>query len=163
MIVEKLRRDHQLESFDCGEESLNLWLQEFAWTNQRGDSAQTYLALDSNQVVGYYALAVGSVERDEAPERVAKGLPRHPVGVVVLARLAVDVSAQGSGLGEALLKHALRRISAAADVAGVRAVLVHAIGDDARRFYERFGFIEHPEGSYRLMMMMKDLRRSLAE
>ncbi len=91
-------------------------------------------------MVGYYSLTAGSVRSEEAPARVAKGLAKHPIGVILLARLAVDRREQGNGLGRALLKDALLRILAAADTIGARAVLVHAIDEQARKFYEHFGF-----------------------
>ena len=98
--IEKLRREHDIASFDCGSATLTTWLQKFAWSNQQADSAKTYVALRANRVVGYYALTAGSVHKHESPERIAKGLANHPVGIVLLARLAVDVNEQGKGLGK---------------------------------------------------------------
>ena len=89
-FIEKLRRDHDLSSFDCGKPALTNWLQKFAWANQQADFAKTYMACRANRVVGYYALTAGSVHKHESPQRIAKGLANHPVGVVLLARLAVD-------------------------------------------------------------------------
>ena len=126
--IDRLRRDFDHSQFDCGTPSLNEWLQRFAWTNQQSDSARTYVALEGKRIAGYYALTTGSVHRHEAPRRVAKGLANHPVGVIRLARLAVDRMAQGKGLGKALLFDALSRIEEAAAIIGVRAVLVHAGG-----------------------------------
>src|SRR5579863_1721352 len=102
-IVEKLRRELDLSIFDCGSPALNTWLRKFAWLNHQADSAKTYVALRENRVAGYYALTTGSVHKHESPERIAKGLANHPVGVVLLARLAVDVTEKGKGLGKALL------------------------------------------------------------
>src|SRR5207249_7210979 len=99
--------------------------------NQQSDSAITYVAVRENRVAGYYALAAGSVHKHESPERIAKGLANHPVGVVLLARLAVDSNEQGKGLGKALLFDALKRVEEAADIVGVRAVMVHAIDEAA--------------------------------
>ena len=99
------------------------WLRKFAWTNQQADAAKTYVALDGDCVAGYYALTTGSVRKHESPQRIAKGLANHPVGIVLLARLAVDRTQQGPGLGKALLFDALSRIEDAADIVGVRAVL----------------------------------------
>lgn len=158
---EKLSPAHDLSSFDCGNRSLNEWLKRFALVNQRNDSAQTYVAQRKGAVVGYYALTAGSVRPDSAPARIAKGLARHPIGVILLARLAVDRSEQGRGLGKALLKDALLRIAGAADTIGARAVLVSAIDEDARRFYEHFGFERSPLAEFELMLLMKDLRASL--
>ena len=112
-------------------------------------------------VVGYYSLTPGSVRKEEAPLRVGKGLANHPIGVIVLARLAVDRREQGAGLGKALLKDALVRIESAAEIVSARAVLVHAIDDRARAFYEHFGFEQSPIDRFRLLLLMKDLRASL--
>ena len=161
--IDRLRRDFDHSQFDCGTPSLNEWLQRFAWTNQQSDSARTYVALEGKRIAGYYALTTGSVHRHEAPRRVAKGLANHPVGVIRLARLAVDRMAQGKGLGKALLFDALSRIEEAAAIIGVRAVLVHAVDDEARRFYLHFGFEESPVNAYWLLLLMKDLRRAIGE
>ncbi len=93
--IEKLRREHDLSLFDCGNPALTNWLRKFAWTNQQAGSAKTYVALAGNRVAGYYALTAGSVRKRESPERIAKGLANHPVGVVLLARLAIDKRSQG--------------------------------------------------------------------
>lgn len=159
--VEKLRRDHDLSSFDCGNPALTTWLQKFAWTNQQADSARTYVACRKHRVVGYYSLTTGSVHKHESPERIAKGLANHPIGIVLLARLAVDVNEQGQGLGKALLFDALRRVENAAEIVGVRAVLVHAIDDAARKFYEHFNFDPSPVDAFHLMLLLKDIRRAL--
>jgi GNAT superfamily N-acetyltransferase len=155
----KLRREHELSRFDCGNLVLTTWLRKFAWTNQQADSAKTYVALRRDRVAGYYALSAGSVHRHESPERIAKGLASHPVGVVLLARLAVDKEEQGKGLGKALLFDALKRVEEAADIVGVRAVLVHAIDDSASQFYEHFD--PSPVDPFRLMLLVKDLRKAL--
>jgi GNAT superfamily N-acetyltransferase len=159
--IEKLKREHDLSRFDCGNPVLTSWLQKFAWTNQQADSARTYVALRENLVIGYYALAAGSVQKRESPERIARGLARHPIGVVLLARLAVDNAHQGKGLGKALLFDALKRIEEAADIIGIRAVLVSAIDDSARRFYEHFDFDASPVNPFQLMLLLKDLRKAI--
>jgi GNAT superfamily N-acetyltransferase len=162
-VIDKLSRGHDLSSFDCANVALNEWLVRFAWPNQQSDSAKTYVALDGNRAVGYYALTTGSVHKHESPQRVAKGLANHPIGVVLLARLAVDQNQQGKGLGKALLFDALNRIAEAADIVGVRAVLVHAIDEAARRFYLHFGFEESPIDPYQLLLLLKDLRKAILE
>ncbi len=162
-VIGKLIRDHDLSSFDCTNATLNGWLKRFAWTNQQADSTKTYVALDENRVVGYYALTTGSVHKHESPQRIAKGLANHPVGVVLLARLAVDRTQQGKGLGKALLFDSLSRIEEAADIVGVRAVLVHAIDDAARRSYLHFGFEQSPGNPYQLLLLLKDLRKAIHE
>lgn len=122
-------------------------------------SAQTYVATSGDRVVGYYSLAVGAVTHAEAPVRVAKGLARHPIPVMLLARLAVEQSAKGRGLGAALLHDALARTLQAADIAGIRALLVHAKNDEARRFYEHFDFDPSPTDDYHLYLLIKELRK----
>jgi GNAT superfamily N-acetyltransferase len=159
--IEKLRREHDLTQFDCGNATLNAWLQKYAWTNQQADSAKTYVARAGNLVVGYYALTTGSVHKHESPERIAKGLANHPIGIVLLARLAVDTTHQGKGLGKALLFDALTRIEEAADIVAVRAVMVHTIDEAARRFYEHFEFEPSPGDPFQFLLLLKDLRRAL--
>lgn len=160
-IIEKLRREFDLSTFDCGSRTLTTWLRRFAWLNQQADSAKTYVAARENGVVGYYALAAGSVHKHESPERIAKGLANHPIGVVLLARLAVDVTETGKGLGKALLFDALKRIEEAADIVGIRAVMVHAIDDRARRFYEHFNFDRSPIDPFQMVLLLKDIRKAL--
>ena len=131
--IEKLRREHLLDAFNCGMEDLNRFLKRQAWSNQQAHSAQTYVLAKELRVLGYYSLAAGSIVHDQATERVKKGLARHPIPVILLARLAVDVSIHGRGVGPALLKDALLRASHAADTIGARALLVHAKDDEADR------------------------------
>jgi GNAT superfamily N-acetyltransferase len=160
--IEKLRRDHSLDSFDCGKEELNRFLKRHALSNQASNSAQTYVLADGLVVKGYYSLAAGTITHEEATERVKKGLARHPIPVILLARLAVDASLQGKKIGPALLKDALRRAAHAADTIGARAVLVHAKDDNAKGFYEHFTFEPSPSDPYHLLLIMKDLRRITA-
>jgi GNAT superfamily N-acetyltransferase len=159
--IEKLRGDHNLSSFECGNPALTAWLRKFAWSNQQADSAKTYVAVREDRVAGYYALTAGAVHKHESPERIAKGLANHPVDIVLLARLAVNFGEQGRGLGKALLFDALKRIEEAADIVGVRAVMVHAIDDAARRFYEHFNFDPSPIDPFQLMILLKDVRKAL--
>lgn len=159
--IEKLRREHNVNQLDCGDATLNTWLHRYAWTNQQADSAKTYVALLADRVVGYYALTTGSVHKHETPERIAKGLANHPIGIVLLARLAVDATQQGKGLGKALLFDALTRIEEAADIVAVRAVMVHAINEAARRFYEHFEFEPSPVDPFQLLLLLKDVRKAL--
>ena len=115
----------------------------------------------AGRVVGYYSLSAGSVRKEESPARVAKGLAKHPIGVILLARLAVDRSEHGAGLGKGLLVDALSRALTAADAIGARAILVHAIDDEAAAFYKKFDFEPSPLDPKQLMLLMKDLRPSL--
>jgi len=155
--IEKLRREHLLDRFDCGKEDLNRFLKRQAWNSQQAHSAQTYVLVKDLRVLGYYSLAAGSVTHEEATERVKKGLARHPIPVILLARLAVDASVHGKGLGSALLKDALLRTAQAADAIGARALLVHAKDDSAKAFYEHFTFEASPSDPYHLLLIMKDL------
>ena len=160
-LIEKLRIEHNLSSFDCGNPLLTTWLKKFAWTNQQADSAKTYVVCQENRVAGYYSLTTGSVHKHESPERVARGLANHPIGVVLLARLAVDIQHHKKGLGKALLFDALQRVEEAADIVGVRAVMVHAIDDEARQFYKRFDFDPSPVNPFQLLLLMKDIRKAI--
>ena len=160
--VEPLARSHDLRDFDCGAHtSLSERLKRFAWVNQQNETSRTYVVHRAGHVVAYYSIAAGSVRRDDVPARVAKGLAHHPVPVILLARLAVDEAEQGAGLGKAMLKDALIRIAAAADIVGARAVLVHAIDAEAAAFYRHFGFEPSPTNDLHLMLLMKDLRIGL--
>ncbi|MCV0351612.1 MAG: GNAT family N-acetyltransferase [Nitratireductor sp.] len=162
--VQKLDASHDVDAFNSGKEPLDRFLQRHALVNQKAGSAQTYVVCRGEQrVVGYYSLAVGAVEHADAPGRVGKGLARHPIPVMLLARLAIDRSEQGKGLGKALLKDALLRTAQAADIAGIRALLVHAKDDEARAWYERFDFDPSPTDPYHLFLLMKDLRAILGE
>ena len=156
--IRKLTGADQVDSFDCGQAALNQFLQRYALVNQKSNSAQTYVCCQQGAVVGFYSLAVGSVEPEEATARVMKGLARHPVPVMILARLAVDTSIQGKGLGAALLKDALLRTVQAADIAGIRCLLVHAKDEAARKWYESWEFEPSPTDPYHLFLLLKDLK-----
>lgn len=158
--IEKLARGHDVDSFDCGQDDLNRFLHRFAFPNQQTNASQTYLGLAGEQIIGFYTLVVGEVVYSDAPERLAKGLARHPIPVMVLARMAVDQTWQGKGVGGSLLKDAMLRTLSAADIAGIRAFIVHAKDDRARAFYERFGFSPSPSDPLHLYLLIKDLRRA---
>lgn len=135
--------DHELTSFNSGSPALDDWLRRRALPNQDSGASRTYVILAANRVVGYYALAAGAVAQADATGRTRRNMP-NPVPVMVLGRLAIDTNFQGRGLGRALLRDALLRTLQAADIAGIRAMLVHAISDEAKRFYERCGFQPSP-------------------
>jgi len=156
-----LTKDHDRNSFDCGVPALNDYLKKYALQNQKKHAARTYVATRGNRIVGYYSLAYGSVSLEDAPHSVKSGLPRHPIPVILLARLAVDSAEQGHGLGAALLKDALLRTVQAAEIAGLRAMLVHAKDDSAKRFYEKFGFEPSPIDAYHLFLRLSDIRSTL--
>lgn len=160
--VEKLTRHHAVEGFDCGQEGLNRFLTRFAFLNQQADSSQTYVAPADGGIIGFYTLVVGQVFYDDAPERLRKGLPRHPVPLMLLARLAVSRSWQGRGIGAGLLKDAMLRTLQAAGIGGIRALGAHAKDDRARAFYEHFGFLPSPTDPLHLFLLTKDLRRMAA-
>jgi GNAT superfamily N-acetyltransferase len=156
--IEKLRREHDVDLFDCGQEPLNRFLVRYALQNQQAEASQTYVALADNQVVGFYTLVVSQVEYDDAPRRLGKGLAKHPIPLMLLARLAITTDWQGKGLGAGLLKDAMLRTLQAADIAGIRALAVHAKDDAAKAFSERFDFIASPTDPYHLFLLLKDVR-----
>jgi len=155
-----LERVHQLDAFDSGADELNRWLQRFARTADGAGTAKTYVLANGNRVLGYYALTPAAVNRQELPARHAKGMPAHPVGVILLARLAVDGSLQGQGYGRALMADAAIRTLQAADLVGARAMLVHARDERAAGFYECLGFTRSPTDALHVMVLIKDLRRT---
>ncbi len=152
---EKLSAAHDISNFDCGEAVLNDWLYRRALQNQESGASSTYVIVEKNRVVGYYSLAAGSIARETAPGRVRRNAP-DPVPVVVLGRLAIDKGAQGQGLGRALLRDAILRTLQAADIIGVRAVLVHALSEPAKRFYEACGFTSSPINPLTLMITLSE-------
>jgi len=157
--VEKLRREHAIEGFDCGREQLNRYLLRYAWQNQQAGASQTYVGVLGDTIIGFYTLAVGQVTHAEAPERLTKGLARRPVPIMLLARLAVDRRWHGQGVGKALLRDAMDRTLQAANIAGIRAFAVHAKDEEARRFYEHFDFVPSPADPMHLFVLLKDVRR----
>jgi GNAT superfamily N-acetyltransferase len=159
--IEKLAASHKVETFDCGSSALNSYLQRYALLNQNNNAAQTYVTGKGKTVMGFYTLTVGSVSHEHATERVQKGLAKHPVPVMILARLAVEHRARGQGFGKALLKDALLRTVEASEIAGIRALLVHAKDDDAKSWYQQFDFEVSRTDTYHLFLLMKDLKALL--
>jgi GNAT superfamily N-acetyltransferase len=158
---EKLRPDHDSSSFDSGVPALDDWLRRRALPNQENGASRTYAVSAGRHIVGYYALAAGAIAQSDATGRTRRNMP-DPVPVMVLGRLAVHRAYQGRGLGRALLRDAILRTMQAADIAGIRAMLVHAISEDARRFYERCGFQPSPVEPMTLMITMRDAQRALS-
>jgi ribosomal protein S18 acetylase RimI-like enzyme len=153
---------HDAGSFDCGVDPLNVYLRKYALQNHRNSSSRTYVALKAEKkVVGYFSLSYGSVEHSTTPPRVSQGLGRYPVPVLVLTRLAVDKSCQKIGLGRSLLKQVLLKALNASEIAGLRAVVVHAKDENARHFYEKFGFSSSPLDPLHLFLLLKDVKKSL--
>lgn len=161
LLIEKLKRDHPLDEFDCGAEALNGFLIRHAFQNQLMNASQTYVALEDGVVVGFYTLVFAQVAYADAPERLQKGVAQHPVPLMLLARLAVASFAQGKKIGAGLLKDAMRRTLQAADIAGLRGLAAHAKGDEARAFYEHFDFVASPSDPMHLMVLLKDVRAIL--
>lgn len=156
--VDKLRREHRVDSFDCGQEALNRFLTRYALQHQQAEASQTYVALTGDDIVGFYTLVVSQVDCTDAPARLARGLARHPVPLMLLARLAIATAWQGRSLGAGLLKDAMLRTLQAAEIAGIRALAVHAKDDSAKAFYERFDFLPSPTDPYHLFLLLKDVR-----
>lgn len=156
-----LNDTHEISNFDCGKEPLNRFLKHFALANQANGSTRTFVGLDENRVVGYYSLTVSSIIYDEAPERMAKGLAKHPIPVLLMARFAVDKSCQGMGIGSGMFKDALKRCLTVSQNAGIRAFIVHAKDEEARHYYLRFRMAECPSNPMHLYLLMKDLRQLL--
>lgn len=157
---EPLRPDHQFDAFDSGVDSLDQWLKRRALANEAAGASRTFVACSEARVVGFYSLAAASVVHDVATPRARRNMP-DPVPAVILARLAVDKSLQGKGLGSGLLQDAVLRAAAAADSIGVRVLLVHAISEEAKRFYLKFGFQESPIEPMTLMVTLTELRREI--
>lgn len=153
-----LNATHQLQAFACGETSLDDWLKRRALANQLSGASRTFVVTDQTACVfGYYALAAGAVSHVMATSGVRRNMP-DPIPVMVLARLAVDQRAQGLKLGAALLQDAVSRAVAVSQNAGVRALLVHALNDRARQFYEHYGFQESPQNSMTLMLRLNTVQ-----
>ena len=159
--TEPLARSHKVTDFDCGEPELDFYLKRFAFNNQRKEISRTYVTVRGEDVVVYYTLAFGAVRPDDSPDEIKSGLPSYDIPVMLLARLAVDKAEKGNGLGRALLRDAMLRTVQAADIAGLRAFLVHAKHDEARKYYEQFGFINSPTNELHLMLSIKDIRANL--
>lgn len=158
---EPLAAHHTLDAFDCGEPSLNDWLKRRAAPNQASGATRTFVSTDPDGVVvAYYALASSAVTPAAAPGRFRRNMP-NPIPVVVLARLAISRSHQGQGIGRALFQDAARRVIHAADAIGIRALLVHALTDEARAFYVRLGLDPSPLEPMTLMVTVADLKAAL--
>lgn len=151
-----LSDDHITDGFSCGIESLDNWLKDKARRNEKIHASRTYVLCEDNRVVGYYALASGSVAASAAPRKLKRNMP-DPIPVMVLGRLAIDRSCQGQGLGKALLRDAILRILQAAKIAGIKAILVHALSDEAKRFYEDYGFIAFQDQPMTLALPIEGL------
>jgi len=152
---EPMTEAHLIESFSCGVPVLDEWLKRHALKNEVSGASRTFVICQDKQVVGYYTLATGSVEHRDAPGKIRRNMP-DPIPVMVLGRLAIDQQWQQAGLGRNLLKDALLRSLSVSKQAGIRALLVHALSKDAKRFYSGSGFIESPLDSMTLMVALQD-------
>jgi len=157
-----LSDEHHLADFDSGEPSLDDWLRRRAAKNQANGSSRTYVVCEGDRVIGYYCLAAGAVGHAEAPSTMRRNRP-DPLPVLVLGRLAIHKSHHQQGIGTALLNDAIRRAIQAADIAGVTALLVHALSEQARRFYLSRGFIESPVKPMTLCLMLATVDQALRE
>ena len=161
-IIEKLTPQHDFSEFDCGTVELNDFIIHHALTNQKAHSVNSYVGIIDGFTCGYYSLVVGSALHVDTPQRVRKGLAKHPIPVIILARLAVDNHYQGKGVGRGLFKDALLRTVSAADIAGIRALLIHAKDDNAKRWYQQFDVEESPTDPLHLFLLMKDIKKIVA-
>jgi len=155
---ELLGSKHNVLDFNCGNETLNDWLKKKALKNQKQGASKTFVICDGKQVVGYYALATGSVERINAPKSLTRNMP-NPIPVIVLGRLAIDQQFHGKKLGSALLKDAIRRTIFVSENVGVKALLVHAISEEAKNFYLYHNFIESPIEPMTLLLSMNNKKK----
>jgi predicted N-acetyltransferase YhbS len=157
---EPLRAGHDLDAFDSGSPQLDDWLRTRALRNESVGASRTYVVCEGVRVMAFYCLANGAVMLTAAPGKVRRNMP-DPVPVMLLGRLAVDRSFQGRRLGKALLRDAILRVGQAAEIAGIRAILVHAKDERSRQWYERFGFLQSPMNELTLMALLRDVRTAL--
>ena len=151
---------HDLSAFDSGRSVLDDWLGQRAAKNESSGASRTYVVCEGARVVGYYCLSSGSVEYREAPGKVGRNMP-DPIPVMLMGRLAIDKTQQGKGLGKALLKDALLRTLKAAEIVGMRALLVHALDEEAARFYRHNGFLVSPIDPLVLMVPLATVRKAI--
>jgi GNAT superfamily N-acetyltransferase len=155
---ERLSVAHDLSGFDSSEPVLDDWLRRRAAQNEASGASRTYVISSGNRVVGYYSLAVGAVAHADVPGRIRRNMP-DPVPMMILGRLAVDKGFQGKGIGAGLLRDAILRTLQAAEIAGIRALLVHALNERAKRFYEGYGFVASPVEPMTVMITLIEASR----
>jgi GNAT superfamily N-acetyltransferase len=158
---QSLADHHLLGNFTSGATALDDWLKRRARANQASGASRTFVVCEDDAAVGYYALASGGITLQDAPGRFSRNMP-NPIPVVVLARLAVDQAYQGRGLGRALFRDSAQRVVNAADVIGIRGVVVHALSEEAKAFYLALGFDPSPNDPMTLMVTLQDLRAVLS-
>lgn len=159
LTAEPIQKHHQRTAFDCGKPDLNEYLSRFARQNDVKNIARTFVAVDDDGVVkGYYSLCSSQVEFEELPDSLSTSLPEYPVPAALIARLAVDRNSSGQGLGAKLLIDALQRVLAASTEMAVKVVIVDAKDDEARSFYEHYGFIALPGQEYKLFLPIETIQ-----
>lgn len=151
-----LTAQHQFDDFVCGVDSLDDWLKKRAYANQINGASRTYVVTDEQKVVGYYCLASGALELKNAPASIRRNMP-DPIPVAILGRLAIDKTYQGKGIGVALLQDAVIRTAKAAEILGIRGLLVHALSIEGKAFYEHHGFVVSPTQPMTLILSLKKL------
>ena len=158
--IERFRSDHIRSEFSCGVDSLDNFIQRFASQYEQRSLGKTYIAVRPGlrNVEGFYSIVAGSIPFESMPDDLGQKLPRHPVPVVLIARLAVSRESQGRHLGAALLRHALRRAVTLSDDLGIHAVLVEAIDDKAASFYRKYGFVQLKDQPHRLILPISKAR-----
>jgi len=157
---EPITTSHLIESFACGIPVLDEWLKRRALKNEVSGASRSFVVCHNGHVIGYYALATGNVEHRDAPKKIRRNMP-DPIPVIVLGRLAVDQQWQHAGLGKGLLKDAVLRSLSVSQQAGVKALLVHALSEDAKTFYKKNGFLESPLDPMTLAISLQDAAHSL--
>lgn len=157
---EKLSSTHQIEDFDSGIEPLDSWLKRRALGNEAEGASRTYVVCAEDIVVGYYCLSSGAIANNIATGKVRRNMP-DPIPVMIIGRLAVDRHWQGKGIGRGLLRDAVLRTLKAAEIAGIRAILVHAISEEAKQFYEQYRFTSSSLEPLTLMVKVSDVAKSL--
>lgn len=157
LIIEKLSSHHERDAFDCGVEALNVYLQKYSGQHERKGIGRTYVAVEKGEarVLGYYSISSGAVAFETVPEN----LPRYPVPVALIGRLAVDQSARERGMGETLLIHALQSAQRASDIVGIYAVVVDALDHRAKTFYLKYGFNELKDDQLHLYLPMRVIKQ----
>jgi predicted N-acetyltransferase YhbS len=160
-VPQPMSEKHMVEGFDCGNGFLNDWLKKYALANNRAKASTTFVVCVNQEVIGYYSLAMGSVDYEEAPPRIKKGLARHPIPVVILGRLAVDRRYQKKRLGISLLKDVFLRALIVSEHIGARAIFVNAKDENAKEFYEKHGFCSLPGDTLKLLILMKDIKKMI--
>ncbi len=164
--LKPLNLEHQVDGFDCGSSEQTLWLIKYARPAQSAGSARVHVVqrLTDDRVVGYVALAAASINPDDAPARLQRGIGRHPIPMILLARLGVDVSEQRRGLGSGILRDTFRLFLTVAEIVGARGLLIHCENEQALAWYlSRAAFEASPTDPLHLILLAKDLRRALLD